>query len=350
MGAIPIVKGIALRATKVDRCGKPLEGPANRIVTEGFIRANFDPNMKAREELEQTNAAGKVCFSDSTPPERKWYNTEIQLCGVDPDLYSMFVGYEKVLDYDDKAIGFRDSPDVISDYGVALEIWTGGRAEDDCDDPTDSIFSISGSGVTHGYILAGATEWQAGALTVEAAVGNFTLTGITMPMLHWGRGPYNVAAVDSSLTPGRLLVPTSKKEHLTFFRTPVPPPAPTNGACALAVQSIFTGGPSLAYFGAQAADVAPAQPICDGAEYTVVVGGTGNYKLLVGAEPTANIAHTALPAAVKSAVEALPNVEPGEVEVTGTAGNLNVVLDPSLPALSADSTGLTGGTAVVTAV
>lgn len=44
--AFAVVKGYALRVTKVDSCGLPIQGNANRIVTEGFIRVNLDPNMK----------------------------------------------------------------------------------------------------------------------------------------------------------------------------------------------------------------------------------------------------------------------------------------------------------------
>ncbi len=48
------------------------------------------------------------------------------------------------------------------------------------------------------------------------------------------------------------------------------------------------------------------------------------------------------------AIEALPSVEVGQVQVSGTAGDYTVTLDPSLPVLTADGTGLTGGTVTVT--
>ncbi|WP_255800865.1 hypothetical protein [Mycobacteroides abscessus] len=351
--AFAVVKGYALRVTKTDSCGKPLQGNANRIVTDGFIRVNLDPNMKEANELTQENAAGKECVSDRTPAERRWWNTELQLCGVDPDLWSLILAWTRVLDHDGNPIGVRDRKSVDDQSGVMFEIWTGGQGDDDCPPPMDdSIFSAAASGKQFGYLAFAGNEFVSGAIPVGAEVSNFTLTGRTIAPKHWGRGPYNVAAIDSSGTPGRLLVPIYDKEddnHLLLFRTPVPPPKPTDGACELAVQSIFTG-PGKSYFGVDAADVAPPQPICKPKTYTVAVTGTGNWKAKVGVEPTADIVSTALPAAVQSAIEALPNVEVGQVQVTGTAGNYTVKLDPDLGVLGADSTGLTGGTAVVTPV
>lgn len=351
MGAIPVVKGKVVRASKIDSCGKPIQGPKNRVVTDGAIRVNLSPEMKAAEDIEQTNFEGKVCVSDRTPPERKWYNAELQFCGVDPELFSLLTGYPLILDHDDNVIGYRDRKAVEADFGAMIEVWTGGKADDDCPTPTsDSIFSAVGSGKSYGYLKFGGTEWTPGDFTVEAGAATFTLTGRTIETQHWGRGPYNVMWIDDTGNAGRLLVADNDDAQLTFFRTRVEPPTPTDGACELAVQSIFSGttyyygGPA----GAAAADVAPPQPICGGVAYAVEVTGTGNWTALVGSDETANIAHTALPTAVQSAIEALPTVAPGQVQVSGTAGDYTVTLDPSLPALTADSTGLSGGTATVT--
>lgn len=350
--AFAVVKGYALRATKTDACGKPIEGPANRIVTDGFIRVNLDPNMKDANELTQENAAGKECVSDRTPAERRWWNIEAQLCGVDPDLWALLASWARIVDFDGNPIGVRDRKSVDDQSGVMIEVWTGGQGDDDCPIPEDdSIFSAATSGKQYGYLAFCGNEFVSSALTVAAEVGTFTFTGRTIAPKHWGRSPYNVAAIDSSGTPGRLLTPIYDpvdENHLALFRTPVPPPEPTDGACALAIQSIFTGG--SAYFGPAAVDVAPPQPICNGKVYTVAVTGTGNWVALVGTEDTANIPHTALPAAVQSAIEALPNVAVGQVQVAGTAGNYTVTLDPSLPALTADGAGLAGGTVTVTPV
>lgn len=345
MAQFPVVKGLAARFTKINSCGLPIAGPGNRLVTKGFVSVNLTPVMKDAEELEQNNAEGKVCFAERTPPIRKRYNVAVELCGVDPDLFGMLTAWEKVTDHDDVAIGIRDQEDVDADYGVAIEVWTGGKSDDDCPAPSlDDIFSMGSSGRKHGYFLLGATEFTLGDIPIGSQVSTFTLSGITIPMLHWGRGPYNVAGIDATGTPGRLLVPTSKKEHFTVFRTPVAPPEPTDGAVPLAISSLFQapdyyfGGPG----GAPAADVAPEQ---GPAGYTLTITGTptgGDYKLTVGAEETAAIAHNANAAAIAAALNALSGVT--GATATGTLPGPIAITLPAGGVLTATSVALTGGT------
>ena len=309
MAQFPVVKGVRARFTKINSCGRPIAGPANRLVTSGFVSVNLSPVMKDAEDLEQINAEGRVCVYDRTPPERKYFNTEIELCNVNTELIAMLTGWEQVLDHDDKAIGFRDQQDVESDYGVALEVWTGGRADGDCPAPDeDSIFSTGGSGRHYGYFLLGGVEFTLGDISIEASVSTFTMSGITVAMPQWGRGPYNVAGTDAAGTPGRLLVPTSAKEHYTVFRTPVPPPEPTNGAVPLDITGKFVapnyyyGGPS----NAPAADTAPDQ--ANPSKYSVTITGTptgGDFTLKANGLASAPIAHDATAADVKSALAAI---------------------------------------------
>jgi len=354
--ATAVVKGLKLRVTKTDACGLPLAGNANRLVTEGFVTATLSPELKARQDLEQQNAQGNVCVSDTVPAERKWWNVALELCNVDPDLFSIIATWARVLDFEGNPIGFRDKAQVDSDTGVAFEIWTGGSGDDDCPPPSDdSVFSAATSGKNYGYLFFTGKEFVSGDIGVQVNPSTFRLNGQTFAPKRWGRGPYNVAAIDSDGTAGRLLVPAYNEtddNHIVFFRTPIAPPAETNGACELATTSIFTE-PNF-YFGGDsgeaAADVAPAQPMCDAKTYTVTVTGTaGNWKAKVGNDATANIAYDATAQAVQSAIEALSSVEVGQVQVTGTAGAYTVKLDKSLGVLTADSTGLTGGTATVTA-
>lgn len=352
-----VVKGLRLRVTKTDACGLPLAGNANRIITEGFVTATLTPELKARQDLEQQNAQGLVCVSDSVPAERKWWNVALELCNVNPDLFSLIATWARVLDYDGNPIGFRDKAQVDSDTGVAFEIWTGGSGDDDCPVPTDdSVFSAASSGKSYGYLLFTGKEFVSDALSVKVDPSTFTLNGQTFAPKRWGRGPYNVAATDSSGTPGRLLVPAYDKDddnHIVFFRTPVKPPEVSDGACELAITSIFDE--DSPYFGTSAGDpavdVAPAQPMCNGKKYMVSLGGAtaGNFTLSVGSDETATITFSATASVVQTAIEALGSVAPGQVQVTGSAGSYTVTLDSALGTLTGDGTGLTGGSLTVTA-
>lgn len=188
-------------------------------------------------------------------------------------LISLFSGWEQVLDYNGDSVGFQDATDV-SEYGVALEVWTGGRSDDDCPVPADDLIfttaAAGGTGKKYGYILIGVNEWTVGDISVTSGVSTLMLSGISIEMPQWGRGPYNVAAIDDKGTPGRLLSPVGDDSHYTFFRTSVEPPEVTDGhePVALEIATVFTdpdfyfGGPS----GAPAADVAPEGVTPEGAQ------------------------------------------------------------------------------------
>ncbi|ANZ52315.1 major tail protein [Mycobacterium phage Laurie] len=351
MAEFPVVKGYTLRATKINNCGRPESGAANRLVTEGFVSFNLSPEMKAAEQLEQTNAAGKVCVTDRTPPERKWWNIEATLCNVNTELITLFTGWEQVVDFADLPVGIRDKAEVDGDYGVALEVWTGGEGEDDCPVPTtDSIFSVATSGKQYGYLLLGGKEFTLGNIEIGASVSTFTISGISLAMPHWGKGPYNVAAIDGNGTPGRLLAPTGKKEHITLFRTPVPPPEPTGGAVPLDITGKFQG--TTYYFGgpggAPAADVAPEQD--DGTELVLSVSGTatdGQFKLAVNGKVTDNIDYDATAADVKTALVALDDgFEASDWATSGgpLPGDDVTIVPPLGATVTISQQSLTGGT------
>jgi hypothetical protein len=131
-------------------------------------------------------------------------------------------------------------------------------------------------------------------------------------MPQWGRGPYNVAAINSDGDAGRLLAPTGKKEHITLFRTPIAPPEATEGAVALDILGKFTG--TDYYFGgpanAPAVDVAPEQAEVGDDVVISFTGGPatgGTFSLVVHYpggtdEETSALAFGSNAAAVKAAL------------------------------------------------
>lgn len=361
MAVFPVVKGTKLRATKVNNCGLPVPGPANYVVTDGWVSATISPVFQEAEELEQRNAEGRVCVQDRTPPERKYYNLTYVLCGVNTCLTTLFTSWEQELDWDGNAVGFRDQRRVESDFGVALELWTGGRAASDCPAPTDdSVFAGSGTGRDYGYILTWGTEFVLGDIEIGAQVSTFTLTGISFPAPQWGRGPWNVVPINADGDAGRLVTPIGQDQQLVVLRTPIAPPEVTPGAecCPLDIATTFAapnyyfGGPG----GEPAADVAPAQPVCGSSEVqTVTVTGTptgGTFTLTYEDQTTAGIAFDAVAADVVTALEALSNIGAGNV--TGTGGPLPgaaVVITfagdlagTDVALMTADASGLIGGT------
>lgn len=277
MPGIQPVKGTRLRATKINSCGKPVAGARSRLVTSGYVSLNLTAVNQDAKDLTQENAEGKICFQDRTPPQRRWYTPALELCNVNTGLLTMFTGWESLLDLADLPVGYRDDPDIETDYGIMLEIWTSGKDDEDCTDipTTDDDLADTGTGKSYGYFMFGGTEWLPGDIKISAAVSTFTLTGRTIAVPYWGHGPYNVQpALDGS--PRRLITPTGSKEHLTVFRTPIAPPDPTPGVepVALAVADLFNG--TNYYYGgpANAAPiaVAPEQGSAEG--FTLTVTGT----------------------------------------------------------------------------
>jgi hypothetical protein len=314
-------------------------------VTDGFVTAAITKVNIEAQDLEQLNAEGRRCVVQRTPPERKWYTPVITLCSVNTGLITMFNGWEQVVDWNDMPIGFGDQSEVEGDFGTAVEIWTGGKAEDDCPVPTDdTVFAATSSGKSYGYFLFGGTEWELGDIEIGASVSNFTLTGLTVAMNQWGRGPYNVQEIDATGTPGRLLVPLPEDRHLTAFRTKVPPPEITDGGnpVPLDIQTRFVapdyyyGGPASA----PAADVAPEQ-FSQTNTVTVATAATA-FVLTYNGQPTTSIAHTASTpdaSVVQTALEGLSNVAPGEVAVSGSAGGPYTVSFVNTGTLTGSATG-----------
>lgn len=360
MSVFPVVKGSKLRATKVNNCGLPQSGAGNYVVTDGWVSATISPVFQEAEELEQRNAEGRVCVLDRTPPERKYYNLTFVLCQVNTCLITLFSSWQQELDWDGEAVGFRDQRRVESDFGVALELWTGGRAAADCPAPTsDDVFDAVGTGRDYGYFLTFGTEFVLGDIEIGAQVSTFTLTGISFAAPQWGRGPWNVSPTDSSNTPGRLITPVGTDQQLIVFRTPVPPPDNTPGTecCPLDIAGTFVdpdfyfGGPD----GEPAADIAPAQPPCHSETQQVAITGTptgGTFTLTFEGQTTAGIAYNATAATVQTALLALSNLDTGDVTVTGgTLPGTPVVAafggayeGVNVDVMTGDATGLTGGT------
>jgi hypothetical protein len=330
MSRFPLLKGERLRATLVNSCGLPIQGPGNRIIIDSFVTVSLEPVFKDRNEIEQNNANGEICITDTTPPTRKRYTAAITICDVNTCLFSKFTGWSQYLGWDGEAIGFDDSSKVQSDFGVAIEVWTGGKGADDCPLPeNDDIFSSAvATSRKRGYVLFFAKEFQISGFSIGESVSTPVLTGITFPGFQWGKGPYNVQELDANGTPGRMIAPIPTGDgvdsQLRVFRTAIEPPAAEAECCYLAVSDIFQD-PDF-YFGGPAAEPAaisaPEQPDCDAPLSNEIqsLTFTGTTTLSFnGAGPTAALGVATTQAALQTALEGLSSIGVGNVTVTGTA-------------------------------
>ena len=49
--SFPVVRGNMMRITKVDGCGKPIDGPGNMITTDGFVSVALSSNITTGDEI-----------------------------------------------------------------------------------------------------------------------------------------------------------------------------------------------------------------------------------------------------------------------------------------------------------
>lgn len=228
MSKFSLVRGRAMRVTRLDGCGRVALGADSQITSDGFISVGLTANNEEGETISVTNAAGKVCILDEPNPQFTGYSLEVQFCGVDPELFSLMTGQPLVLSADGtEAVGFRVNSQVdVGDSGFALELWSSV--------PVAACDASGGS--SYGYFLVPFSKGGTlGDLTVENGAINFTLSGASSKDgSEWGVGPYDVVR-DATGAAGPLNEPIDDGDHLHVELTTVPPPDPSDGSQPLGV-------------------------------------------------------------------------------------------------------------------
>lgn len=218
-----LVRGVVLRATRLDPCGRPMYGDCNQVVSKGFISVQMSPQTEEGESISVTNAAGETCVSEAPCTQISGIGTTIEFCAVDPDLVGiMNPTYTPVLDWAGNTIGYDTPGRLTCDRGFALEVWTGVAR-------TDNACAGGGGQGSWGYLLL---PWVIGGAEGDLTVGNsaltFTFSGRTKLGHGWRRGPYAVQAGEGDV-PSPLLQPILPDKHRRFFVTSIRPPEPECG-------------------------------------------------------------------------------------------------------------------------
>lgn len=230
MANYALIRGRALRVTRLDGCGNPVPGPDSVVATKGFISVALTANTEEGEAISVPNANGDICISDTPPPKFTGYGIEINLCGVNPNLVNLFTGQPLVYDadaLDPAVIGFRVNTKVnLDDSGFALELWSG----------VPAAACEPGVGQQFGYLLIPFVKGGVlGDLTIENGPVNFVVTGAqSKDGSGWGVGPYNVT-LDGSGQESPLTEPITAGDHLHVQVTSVPPPDTDQDTEALGV-------------------------------------------------------------------------------------------------------------------
>jgi hypothetical protein len=224
-----VVRAPALRVTRLDACGIPVETACTSATSEGFVEIALTKVFQERQDALQLTANGKICVDVPLSPELRWYDVNVQFCRLDPELLNIMTADPLVLNdaADPVAIGWDTEVGSVDLSNFALEFWVG-TEDEACDDGE----------VVYGYgLLPWLRQGYITDVTIGNAVATWTVNAITRANSQWGVGPYNVLVNETGLNaglPGPMLTPVGPLVHKRFFWTVLPPPAAACGCTAAA--------------------------------------------------------------------------------------------------------------------
>jgi hypothetical protein len=185
-----LVRGRAMRVTRLDGCGAVDLGPDSSIVSDGFITVQLSAQTDEGETISVTNAAGKVCILDEPCPVFTGYDVQVEFCGVNPLLLELMTGQVSVLDSAGNRVGFRMNTAIDAcGSGFALEVWSS----------VPSAVCDPNAGVSYGYFLVPFIKGGViGDFTIGNDAVNFTLSGAkSKDGNNWDVGPFDVIKDDT---------------------------------------------------------------------------------------------------------------------------------------------------------
>jgi hypothetical protein len=221
-----------VRVTALDECGRPVyaeESPGIgelplHVVSDGVISLGYEDENEDGDEFIQKNGWGELCVNEMGNSVFKRANVTISFCNVDPELFSIVLGTELILNGAGDAIGYSKSEGLL-DHGFALEGWAG-VAGVEC----------TAENIDYGYVLFPfITDGKlSSAVTFENGNTTFEMTGFTRPGVAWGVGPYDVQSDYESPSPGfgPLDPAVGSKEHYRKFISNAPIPTASCGIAA----------------------------------------------------------------------------------------------------------------------
>ena len=224
----PLVRGRAMRVTRLDGCGLPVPGPDSQVTSDGFISVALAAQTDEGTTISVQNAAGKICILDEPCPVFTGYDITVEFCGVDPDLFALLTGQPTIVNEAGDTVGFRMNSKIEAcDSGFALELWSNVPA---------AACEAGATGGNYGYMLIPfARGGVIGDFTVGNDAVNFTMQGAkSRDGNAWGVGPYDVVN-GAGGAPSKLPEAIDSNDHLLVQTTSVPPPEPSCGAGALGI-------------------------------------------------------------------------------------------------------------------
>lgn len=220
------VRGSVIRVTRLDACGNPDPGASAVVVSKRVSSVTIDEVTEDGTNIRERNFGDELCIVDDAFTEILGYTAEIALCGVDPDLISLFTGQPVVTNAAGDVVGFDATTDVnLDSFGFSVEVWSriAGAA---CDPSGNRQW-----GYTVFPFLKGG---RVGGFSFENAAVQFTISGAqTRDGNGWGVGPFDVDRDDLG-APSPLNTPLGVNTHYRSMLVTLDPPEASCGAFALA--------------------------------------------------------------------------------------------------------------------
>lgn len=223
------VRGSVIRATRLDTCGAPVPGESAVAVSKRISTITIDEVSEDGTNIRERNFADELCIVDDGYASLIGYSVDTALCGVDPDLISIFTKQPVVLNAAGDVVGFDANTGVdLDSFAFSLEIWSriaGGACDPSGNRPWGyTLFPFLKGGRLGGFSFEnGAVQFQiTGAMTKD---GN-----------SWGAGPFDVelsGGTAPAFTPGPLFEPVLPTTAFRNILTYVAPPQATCGAVEL---------------------------------------------------------------------------------------------------------------------
>jgi len=224
------VRGSVIRVTALDACGSPDPGTSMVAVSKRVSTITVDEVSEEGTNIRERNFADELCIVDDAYTQIIGYTVDAALCGVDPDLISLFTGQPVVENAEGDVVGFDANTGIdLDSFGFAIEIWSriaGGACE-------------PGGARPWGYtVFPFLKGGRLGGFSFENGAVQFTIQGAqTRDGNGWGVGPFDVdltTGVDPGpFTAGPLLTALDPNTHFRNILVTVDPPTAACGSVVL---------------------------------------------------------------------------------------------------------------------
>lgn len=205
-----------VRATKVNQCGAPIEGP-NAFVSECVASVAMNVVTDDQDDVIYRAANGSLCGVKRGCPTLLGYDIELNFFQVSPEFTDVLTGQPIVLDNLAEPVG-NDSCSINCQTGFALEFWS---------ELIGQNCTLTGAQKYLYVLLPWVTNAYINDLEIGSEAVTFQLVGSTRAGGQWGVGPYNVVLNGAAPgTPGPMLTPLGATCHRRMQTTTVAPPVP----------------------------------------------------------------------------------------------------------------------------